>query len=229
MALPTLNTPKFKVKVYSEDNKEYQLRPFLVKEAKLLLIAQQSEDPKEMIHAMQDCVTRCSDGKLDGKKLPFFDLQHIFIQLRIQSVGAITEFKLVCGECNTHTPSKLDLNQIELQIDPNNNKKIMLTPEVGVMMKYPSAEILADLEKPAFDLVVDCIDKIFDQNEVYDAKEEGREEVIKFVEGLTNDQFELFSVFFKTVPKIQKVINYKCKTCEKENVVVIDGVQNFFG
>jgi hypothetical protein len=228
MALPTLNTPTFKVPVYSQNKKEYDFRPFLVREEKILLMAQESGNPNEMIESMQNAITSCSDGKVDGHKLPFFDLQNIFIQLRINSIGAVTDFELICGECSNHTPIKLDLKELQLKFAEDHSNKVALTPEVGVIMNYPTAKILTDTTTPAFDIVVDCVDKIYSGDEVYDAKEEGREEVVKFIESLTKEQFDMIIKFFETTPRIEKVVEYTCGKCNTDNVVLIDGIENFF-
>lgn len=227
MPLPIMNTPTFKVKLHSLSN-EVEFRPFLVKEEKILILAQESNEPKEMIKAMQDIVTSCSNGAVDGRELPFFDLQNAFIQLRSQSIGNMTDFILICGECGHKTETTLDLNSLTVDYPDNHTNKIMLSDSVGVFMKYPKAEILVDDETPAFDLVVSCVDKIFDQDEIYNAEDEGKEEVEKFINSLSTQQFEKIVEFFQTSPRLEKTIDYTCIKCETENTVLIDGVENFF-
>lgn len=227
MPLPVMNTPTFKVRIHSL-NKDIEFRPFLVKEEKILILAQESNEPKEMIKAMQDIVTSCSNGAVDGRELPFFDLQYAFIQLRSQSIGNITDFILICGECGHKTETTLDLNNLTIDFPENHTNRIMLSDNVGVTMKYPKAEILVDDETPAFDLVVSCIDKIFDQDEIYDAEEEGVYEVEKFINSLSTQQFEKIVEFFQTSPRLEKTIDYTCVKCNTENTVLIDGVENFF-
>ena len=222
-----MNTPTFNVRIHSL-NKEVEFRPFLVKEEKILILAQESNEPKEMIKAMQDIVTACSNDAVDGRELPFFDLQYAFIQLRSQSIGNLTDFILICGECGHKTETTLDLNNLTIDFPENHTNKIMLTDTVGVIMKYPKADILVDTDTPAFDLVVSCIDKIFDQDEIYDAEEEGKEEVEKFINGLSTNQFEKIVEFFQTSPRLEKTIDYTCVKCDTENTVLIDGVENFF-
>lgn len=227
MPLPVMNTPTFKVNIHSL-NKDIEFRPFLVKEEKILILAQESNEPKEMIKAMQDIVTSCSGGAVDGRELPFFDLQYAFIQLRSQSIGNITDFILICGECGHKTETTLDLNSLTIDFPENHSNKVMLSDTVGVTMKYPKAEILVDDETPAFDLVVACVDKIFDQDEIYDAEDEGKEEVEKFINSLSTQQFEKIVEFFQTSPRLEKTIDYTCVKCGTENTVLIDGVENFF-
>lgn len=228
MALPTLSVPTFDVDVYSTKEK-VRMRPFLVKEEKILILAAESEQRSDMIRAMQQVVSSCSDGKIDAEKLPFFDLQNIFIKLRSQSIGKDSEFNLICGECGHKTPMILDLETIELKTHPDHKNKIMITDEIGVLMKYPTAEILSNEDLPMFDLVVSCVDKIFTRDEVHDAEEEGSEEVANFIDGLTSEQFEKIVEFFLTAPKIFHSIDYTCPKCQTENNVTVDGVENFFG
>lgn len=228
MALPTLSVPTFDVEVYSTKEK-VRMRPFLVKEEKILILAAESNQRSDMIRAMQQVVTSCSEGKIDAEKLPFFDLQNIFIKLRSQSIGKDSEFNLICGECGHKTPMVLDLEAIELKTHPEHKNKIMITDEVGVLMKYPTAEVLSDEDLPMFDLVVSCIDKIFTRDEVHDAAEEGAEEVATFIDKLTTEQFEKIVEFFTTCPRISHIIEYNCPKCNTDNTVVVDGVENFFG
>lgn len=227
MSLPVMNTPTFKIHIHSL-NKDVEFRPFLVKEEKILILAQESGEINEMIKAMQDIVTSCANGVINGRDLPFFDLQYAFIQLRSQSIGSITDFLLICGECGHKTETELDLNTLTIDFQEGHTNKIMLSDSVGVIMKYPTADILADDTTPAFDLVVSCIDKIFDAEEVYDAQEEGLEEVEKFVNSLSTLQFEKIVEFFSTSPRLEKTMEYTCVKCGTDNVVLIDGVENFF-
>jgi hypothetical protein len=228
MALPILSVPTFDVDVFSTKQK-VTMRPFLVKEEKILILAAESEQRSDMVRAMQQVVFSCSDGKLDAEQLPFFDLQNIFIRLRSQSIGKDSEFNLICGECGHKTPTLLDLDNIQLRTNPSHSNKIMIDSDIGVVMKYPTAEILSNEDLPMFDLVVSCIDKIFTKEEVHNASEEGYEEVAKFIDGLTSEQFEKIVEFFLTSPKIFHNIDYVCPKCETENSVVVDGVENFFG
>lgn len=228
MALPTIAVPTFDVEVYST-KETVRMRPFLVKEEKILILAAESNQRSDMIRAMQQVIDSCSEGKLEAEKLPFFDLQNIFIKLRSQSIGKDSEFNLICGECGHKTPTALDLEQIGLQVSKDHTNKIMLTDDVGIIMKYPTAEVLIDEDQPIFDLVVSCVDKIFTLDEVHDSADQSIEEISSFIDGLTTDQFDKIVKFFETAPKIFHNIEYTCPKCQTENTVVVDGVENFFG
>lgn len=228
MALPTLSVPTFDVEIYSTKQK-VKMRPFLVKEEKLLILAAESNQRADMIRAMQEVINSCSSGNIDAEKLPFFDLQNIFIKLRSQSIGKESEFNLICGECGHKTPTTLDLENIDLRTSPNHTNKIMLTDDIGVIMKYPTAEVLINENQPVFDLVVSCVDKVFTTDEIHDAADQSYEEICEFIDGLTSDQFDKIVEFFETAPKILHTIEYTCPNCQTENTVVVDGVENFFG
>lgn len=226
--IPVLDTPTFEVEVYSTKQK-VEMRPFLVKEEKILIMAQESGKKEDMLKAMQDIVSACSKGSLNGKELPFFDLQNIFLRLRSQSIGGTSEFNLICGECQHRTPFELNLDSIELVTTDNHTNKIQLTDEVGVIMRYPTAEELVNDELKVFDIVVSCIDAIYTKEDVHSTKDESKEDVSNWVEQLTAEQFEKISKFFETSPRLEKIIEYKCPKCETENVVVMDGLESFFG
>jgi len=224
--LPTLNTPTFYIEMIGSKEK-VKFRPFLVKEEKLLILASESEDRNEMMNAMQEIVGVCSFGKLDGHTLPFFELQNIFIKLRSQSIGQISEFNLICGECGHRTPSALDLETIKATVNERHTNKINLSNDLGVIMKYPTANDLTD-DKTTFDLVVDCIETVFTDEELYQTSDLQRKEVETFVDQLTSEQFKNITDFFVTMPKIEHKIEYDCPSCSVHNIVVLDGVESFF-
>ena len=226
--IPVLDTPTFDVDVYSL-NKKVQMRPFLVKEEKILIMAQESGKKEDMMKAMQDIVSVCSRGALVGKDLPFFDLQNIFLRLRSQSIGGTSEFNLICGECQHRTPFEMDLESIQLVTNEEHTNKIQLTEDIGVIMRYPSGEELSNEQNKVFDIVVSCIDSIYTKEEIHSTKDETKEDIEAWVENLTSDQFEKIAKFFETSPRLEKTIEYKCSKCETENVVVMDGLESFFG
>lgn len=228
MALPTIAVPTFDVDIYST-KETVSMRPFLVKEEKLLILAAESGEKENMIRAMQQVINTCSDGKVDAEKIPFFDLQNIFIKLRSQSIGNESEFNLICGECGHKTPTTLNLEDIKINVTPGHTNKIMLTDEIGVLMKYPTSDVLANENMPVFDLVVSCVDKIFTQDEIHDSSDYTKEEIEDYIDKLTSEQFDKIVEFFTTAPKVFHNIDYTCPKCETENTVVVDGVENFFG
>lgn len=228
MTLPTISTPIFEIDVKSL-NKKVKFRPFLVREEKILILAGETEEVADMVNAMRQVIKSCAKEDLDVESLPYFDLQNIFIRLREQSIGSVTDFVLICGECSHRTNTQLDLNQIQITEKEGHNNNIKLDDNVGVIMKYPRLDSMVQTEKPVYDLVVECIEKIYTDEEIFNASEYSADELNAFVDSLSNKQFEKIVEFFETAPKIQHVIEYNCANCGTKNYVVVDGVQNFFG
>jgi hypothetical protein len=123
----------------------------------------------------------------------------------------------------------MDLESIQLVTNEEHTNKIQLTDDIGVVMRYPSGEELGNEESKVFDIVVSCIDSIYTKEEIHSTKDETKEDVEAWVENLTSDQFEKIAKFFETSPRLEKTIEYKCSKCETENVVVMDGLESFFG
>lgn len=228
MPIPIITTPTFDVDVYSTKQK-IKFRPFLVKEEKILVMAQEQGDKKEILNAMQDIVTACSNGEVDGHKLPIFDLQNLFLRIRSQSIGGTSDFNLICGECSHRTPFSLNLDAIQLTISEDHTNKIMINDDVGVIMKYPLPEDTVNDDLKVFDLVVNSIEQIFTREEVFNTADEPREDVVKFLDSLTTEQFEKIAKFFETMPRLEHVVEYTCSKCSKENIVLMDGLESFFG
>ena len=227
MTLPTITTPTFDLTLLTTGEK-FRFRPFLVKEEKILVMAAESAEQEEMIRAMATIVTNCSDGKVDGDTLPFFELQNLFIKLRSKSIGEQTDFNLICGSCEHKIPYILDLALIEPVEFDGHSSTIMLTDEIGVKMRYPTAMEMQDKTTDTYDVILNCINTIFTADENTDATKEARAELVNFVDNLTIEQFEKIANFFVTMPKIEKRIDYKCPKCEEDNFILIDGVESFF-
>jgi hypothetical protein len=237
MTLPVILTPTYELIVPSTKQK-VKYRPFLVKEQKALLIAQQSEDQGVMFSTLINIIKVCTFDKLDVKKLAMFDVEYIFTQLRARSVGEISELIFSCLECNeplAKSKVQIDLTKLEVTFDPNHNSYIMLTDTVGIKMKYPGiteAKTLNDLTNidinNIFDLAVSCIDSIYDDNGVYPASESTKEELNAFLDSLNQAQFEKIKEFFLTLPKLEKTIEFDCPVCKFHHKQTLRGLESFF-
>ena len=228
MVMPTASIPTFDVEIYST-KQTVKFRPFLVKEEKLLIMAQESGKAEDISKAMQDIVTACSNNVLDGSKLPLYDLQNTFLRLRSQSIGAETEFSLICGNCNHRTPFILNLDKIELKFDENHTNKIQLEENLGVIMKYPTPNVISNEETTIYDLIVACIDQVYTDSEVHNAADETKEEIESWVDDLTNEQFYKIVYFFESMPRLEHEVEYTCSKCNTENLIVMNGLESFFG
>lgn len=235
MALPVLATPTYELTVPSTKQK-VKFRPFLVKEEKALLIAQQSEDDKTMLSTLKDIIASCTFNKVNPDTLALFDIEYIFTQLRAKSVGEISELVFNCLECNDPKAKinvNIDLTKLEVSRDDKHTSKIELFDDVGIQMKYPSFKSLNKLKNlndtdAIFEVVFDCIDYIYDSENVYPAAEQSRQDLENFIDNLTQDQFKKIKDFFETMPKLKHEINFKCPVCGFDHHHTIEGLENFF-
>ena len=240
MALPMMSAPTYTMVVPSS-GVSVKFRPFLVKEEKALLIAQQSEDIGVMIQTLKGIINTCVLDKLDVDKLATFDLEYMFTQIRAKSVGEIIELIFPCdidhGEDNEKARVKvsIDLTTLIVEKDPNHNNKINLFGDVGVVMKYPTMDVMKRLENldtndldKVFGVVADSLDYIYQGEEIFYGKEQKHEELLQFLNNLTSEQFVKVQQFFATMPRIKKEIEYTCPVCQKQHRKMLEGMQSFF-
>jgi len=237
MALPKLDVPIYEMVVPSTDEK-IKYRPFLIKEEKILLIAMESGENKDIIQAVKQIVSECTFNKLELGDMPMFDVEFMFLNIRAKSVGEISKLKVLCQDDKvTYAAVEVDLSKIEVQVNDDHTNKIELSDEMGVFMKYPSidsfstagiAEITAS---NMLDVIVACIAQIYDKKgeEVYDAKDSTQKELIEFVEQLNTKQFQEVQKFFDTMPKLRHEMKVKNPKTKKESKVVLTGLSDFFG
>ena len=240
MALPMMNAPIYTMIVPSS-GATVKYRPFLVKEEKALLIAQQSEDVVTMIETLKKVVKSCVQDQLDVEKLATFDLEYMFTQIRGKSVGETVDLTFSCdldhGEENEKAKSvvRIDLSTITVEKAEGHTNKIELFNDVGVVMKYPTVDVIKKLEgfdtndlDTVFDIMTLSIDYIYDGEQLFHAKESTKQELLSFIENLTSDQFLKIQQFFETMPKITKKIEYDCPVCNRHHVKMLEGLQSFF-
>ena len=234
MALPKLNAPSYEMKVPST-GETVKFRPFLVKEQKILMIAQESKDPNMMANAMCDLIESCCENIKEVEKMPTFDIEYMFLQLRAVSVGSEIELEMLCQDDNvTKVPVTIDLGDIKVSELPNHKKEIMITDKIGMTFKYPSLKDIAKYGQDGmsavdttFGVIQDCLVNIFDENEVYD--EMNQQELQEFVEQMTTEQFEEVQGFFDTMPKLRHTVEVKNPNTGHVNKVHLEGMQSFLG
>ena len=234
MALPTLNVPKFKMKLPS-DGRTVNYRPFLVKEEKLLLLATETGSQEDIVTAIKNIITECTDIH-DIDDLPTFDIEYVFLQIRTKSVGEAVEVSVTCpDDSETTVPVKIPLNEIKVKKDKKHKKDIKLGDDIILTMGYPSLDTFVQMnfqdEEPTvdsvFEMAASCVKQIADAEQVYDAMDTPKEELISFFDQLTSQQFQEVQAFFDTMPKLQhtvKVINPKTKV---ESSVTLEGLSAF--
>ncbi len=237
MALPKIETPTYELTLPSQDIK-VQYRPFLVKEEKILLMASETGGQKDMIQAVKDIVSACTFNKINASTLPIFDLEYLLLQIRAKSVGEVSKFKILCpDDKKTYANAEIDLSKVEVQVDDNHTNKVLLDEnrKLGVVFTYPTIDsvsvgenIKAD-SKTLFNVLVNCIDHIYEGDKIYPAAESTKEELDQFVEDLTQEQFETFRHFFETMPKLKHDVEIENPNTKVKSKVTLQGIQDFFG
>ena len=236
MALPKLTTPTYELEVPSTDEK-VKYRPFLVREEKILLIALESGEPEDIINAVKDIVTECTFGKVDLGKLPMFDVEYIFLNIRAKSVGEISTLKLLCpDDRETYVNVDVDLSKIMVQVDKGHNPKIELTEEMGMIMGYPNIDSMTGTgiteinATNMLDVISSCILQIYDKKgeEVYETKDQTKKEISEFIESLNTQQFQKVQQFFDTMPKLKHAVELDNPKTGVKSKVVLQGLNDFF-
>ena len=233
MALPVLNTAKYEV-VIPSTNKAVMYRPYLVKEEKVLMIALESNDQKQIMRALKDVISNCVDG-VNANELTTFDLEYLFMMLRGKSVGENININVKCKECESSSPYTMSIADINppVVVDDVDNK-VMLNDDVGITLKYP---VLEDIESLAsadenddgmFELIGACIDTVFTKDDVFKMADESKAERIRFVESLSSEQFVSMTDFFEAIPAMNALIKFNCIHCKAKNEVELRGLQSFF-
>jgi hypothetical protein len=232
MSLPKNDYPIFKLIVPST-KKEIRFRPFLVKEEKILLIAKTTEQESDMILAIKQVVNNCSVDKIDVDKLAIFDLEYLFLRIRSQSVNNIVIVTYKDNEDESNYEFSIDLNQVEVNFPENLDKTIKFNETSGIIMKYPDAslyedkEFLASGDEVFYQLVLRCIEKIYDEETVYDVKNYSLAEVADYIENMDVKTFDKIRDFMVNQPKMSYVINYKNRK-GNERKIELTTLSDFF-
>lgn len=237
MALPQVVLPTFELEIPS-NKKKIKYRPFVVKEEKLLLLAMEGGNDKEIEDAVKQLLKGCIQSRVKLDDLAIFDLEYIFLRIRAASVGEIVEMNITCqDDGETVVKYNLDLSDVKVTYPDGHSNKIMLSENLGVIMKYPSFREFVDGSvlgkmpdaENLLEIIGGCIDQIFDGEDVYDSSTTTKKEFVQFLESLSNKQFESIQGFFETSPSLEHQISVKNpKTGEITNVT-ISGLSNFFG
>jgi rubrerythrin len=243
--LPKLDIPIFETKLISNDQ-VVRFRPFLVKEQKLFLMTNETNDAKEMIKTVKQVLKNCILDEIDVDNLATFDLEYLFLNLRARSVSEVSNLKFTCNnvvknkeneeddKCGNTVEINVNLLEVECVKNPEHVNKIELTDKIGIIMKYPtfSSINLDDLNSENIEKIVEviagCIDYIYDDNQVYYAKDTPQKELTEFIEDLKQSDLEKISKFFNTLPKIKKDLEFDCKKCGYHEKIVLEGMQSFF-
>jgi len=208
--------------------KKVKFRPFTVREEKILLMSNQTGTYEDFLFTLSDIINNCFELNTDSKKLPIFDIEYFFLVLRSKSIGEIIEPTIICPVTQEKINLTINLDDITPSYDKTHNKEFIINNEIKITMKYPSLEYMA-LEKPEdyYEILIDCIEKIETKDEVIEYTNTSRDLLKEFVDNLTQIQFQKMIDFLKTMPKLEKRIQYKTSD-GIERVLTLKGLQDFF-
>ena len=238
MPLPKIATPTYELELPSTEE-TIKFRPFLVKEEKLLVLALESEDTKQITTAIKNVIKNCILTKgVKVETLPTFDIEYLFLNIRGKSVGEVLDVNIICpDDGETEVEVKIDLDEIKVKKNDDHKKQIKLDDSIMMEMKYPSLEQFVknnfDLNDKnamdqSFELIASCVDKIYSEDEVWAAADCTKKEMTEFLEQMNSSQFKKIESFFETMPKLSHTIKVKNPKTKKENEIVLEGLASFF-
>ena len=235
MALPTMDLPTYELVVPS-NKKKIKFRPFLVKEEKVLLMALETDDEKNIKNAVFELLKACISTRIKLENLASFDLEYIFLNIRAVSVGEIVQMNITCQDDEkTQVKYNLNLTDVNVIFPKGHDNKIMLTDTLGVIMRYPSfdgfiqGQFTDNKEFDVIKVIAESIDQIFEGEEVYDESTTSKKEFVEFVEGLTTPQLEKIQEFFETAPRLEHSFKVTNPSTGKESDYTLRGLASFFG
>jgi hypothetical protein len=226
------SVPKYQT-ILPVSGRKVDYRPFIVKEEKVLLMAAESKDEKTINSAIREVILACTNNTVDPLNIPITDMEYLFLQLRSNSVGESVKPNIKCSKCEMPTEVQIPINDIKPKMNPNHKKVIHLIKDISLQMKYPTMESIQsiggenDLEK-TFNLLVFCIEKVINGEEIINTSELDPGEVRTFIEEMTQDQFKKVLQFLDTMPKLEYEVNFKCKHCGTDNNTMMRGITSFF-
>lgn len=236
MSLPKIGIPTYELNLPSS-GKAIKYRPFVVKEEKVLLLALESEDEKEIKIAVKDLIKNCVQTRIKVDDLPSFDLEYIFLRIRAASVSEEVTMVVTCRDDGTTQASvSINLTEVEVYKPEGHTNKIMLDDVTGIVMKYPGMDRLIESEfmnkdiktDEVFDFIAGSVDQIFNSEEVWDSSTTSKKEMVDFIEGLTAKQFEVIQKFYETMPRLIHKFTVTNPNTGVESEYTIEGLQNFF-
>ena len=239
MPLPTISTPTYEL-VLPSSNRKIKYRPFLVKEEKILILAMESQDTKQIARAVKDVISHCILSKgIKVEKLATFDIEYLFLNISGKSVGEDIEVMVTCPDDNkTQVPMSINVDTIKVHMDEEHTKDIVLDDVYTLRMKYPSLnefiktnfDNVDDMKvDDTFDLIASCIDQVYSEEESWASEECTKKELTTFVESLNSGQFKKVEKFFETMPKLSHTVKVTNPNTEVESEIKIEGLQNFIG
>ena len=236
MSLPKINTPEYRLVIPSTDE-EIRYRPFLVKEEKLLLIAQETGTDKATYEAIRNIITSCCLDPVDIDKLPLFDMEYIFLNVRAKSVGESVKLKVKCPDDEEQIVEiEVDLTKINVEMSDDHDARIQLTDNIGVLMQYPNFSTVTKAQnieegketEQLFEMIASCMFQVWEGEETYDAMDYTAKDKREFLESLDHKQFEKLQIFFETMPTLKHEVEVTNPKTNVTSKVTLSGINAFF-
>ena len=235
MALPKLTTPEYEMELPST-GETIKYRPFLVKEQKLLLMAQESNNNKQIASAMGKLVSDCTFEKVNAKRNPMFDIEYVFLKVRSKSVGESVELTLTCPDDEkTKVKHKVNLEEIVVQIKDEHTNQIHLTDDIKINFRYPLMSDMTSMPdtmtqtQTIFHFLTNCIESIEEGDVVHNRVDITKKELDDFIDSFTGEQFENVTNFFESMPKLRHVVEITNPNTKVKSEVVLEGLESFLG
>lgn len=240
MPLPKIVTPTYELTLPSTKQK-LKYRPFLVKEEKVLVLAMETESIKEITNAVKQVIKNCieSPKNIKVETLPTFDIEYLFLNIRAKSVGEVVEVNIICPDDEqTQVPVEIPINDIRVLVDDEHDNKVKLDDNLMMEMRYPSLEQFIktnfDMNQnnasvdQSFELIASCIDKIYNNEEVWDSADVSKKELVDFLDQMNSMQFKQIEKFFETMPKLAHTLKITNPNTGVESEVILEGLSSFF-
>jgi len=233
MALPKLNTPTYEL-VLPSTGEKIKYRPFLVKEQKMLMLAQESKDENSLADTLGQLVKSCTFEKIDAENSPMFDIEYIFLKLRAKSVGETAEISILARDDNkTRVPIKVNLDKIDIHMTADHTNEVQIDEKIKLVLKYP---VLKDMKhisesdddyKKMFAVLNKCIYEVHDGDKIYNAIDLTQKDIDEFVDSMNTSQLSKVLDFFTTMPKLRHPVSFINPKTKVKNEVVLEGLQTF--
>ena len=233
MALPRVNNPTYTLELPST-GKEIKYRPFLVKEQKVLMMAQDTKNESELANAMGQLVSACTFGEIDADSSPMFDIEYIFLKIRTKSVGSNVKLNVTCpDDGETQVQVELDLDDVVVNMLDDHTNEAQITDDIKIIFRYPVLRDIANLKEHSndvdriFHVLGKCIDEIHFGDDVYRKSDMTENDINDFIDQLSSLQFEKLSEFFNGMPKLRHIIQVTNPKTKKKSEVVLEGLESF--
>jgi len=231
MALPKLEVSTYTT-IMPSTGKAVKFRSFLVKEEKILLLAQESKENAQIIQALKDVITSCTFDKLNVDEMTTYDLEYMFIQLRMKSVGEIVDLQTKCKACEKNNTFRIDLNDVKVNMPEEPlNARIQLTDSVGVIARaipVSDADAISEKTEDFLKMIALCIDSVYDNDKVWTRKDMNQEELIEFISGFNHEQLARIEQYVSAQPKLTYSTDIECTGCKAPIHIELKGLQDFF-